>query len=384
MMKNGKRFWIEKADNWFIGLVVAFITLMFVMEHINGRFWLNDFKVMYSAADAYVHGKPVYGLSFGLETGFYKYSPFTLLFFVPYTWLPYELAASIHFLIIGLIFVLLVRSLNRFWEIPEKDSKKGWIFLTVFIAVVVHLTRELHLGNVNILLVFLIVRALICWKNEKFWSGSLLMAIVLLTKPYLLILALPFMVRLRWRELAYTVLVIGVYVGLSFVLTGWSSAMVLHEQWIHAMLDHSGYLTSDNTLFSILQKSTGMVVANNVTLALFGLTAVGLVVLIFRSSRKNQREATDLFIPFSVMVLFALTPNFLITDTEHFLFSVPLIWWILTRFSYYNLPEKMWMVLGVFLYAFNPVKEFGTLGIGNLLLIVLAIHSYIKYVSVKH
>ena len=33
--------------------------LVFIIENINGRFWLNDFKVYYDAADAMTHGAAI-------------------------------------------------------------------------------------------------------------------------------------------------------------------------------------------------------------------------------------------------------------------------------------------------------------------------------------
>ena len=79
-------------------LVLVIITLVaaaMVLEIVNGRFWLNDFRVYWSAADALVHHRQVYGIPFGEDTGFFKYAPIVAIAFVPFTLLPYGLAAKI-------------------------------------------------------------------------------------------------------------------------------------------------------------------------------------------------------------------------------------------------------------------------------------------------
>jgi hypothetical protein len=73
----------------FIVFATVLFAAIFAIEKINERFWLNDFKVYYSAAQALISGEQVYGVPFGLDTGFYKYSPFVAMLFVPYTFFNY-------------------------------------------------------------------------------------------------------------------------------------------------------------------------------------------------------------------------------------------------------------------------------------------------------
>src|SRR5689334_15868891 len=97
----------------FIVFAAIIFAAVFTVEKINGRFWLNDFRVYYSAAQALVNGKQVYGTPFGLDTGFYKYSPFVAMLFVPYTFLSFEVAAVIHFVILCAASILAIILLTR-------------------------------------------------------------------------------------------------------------------------------------------------------------------------------------------------------------------------------------------------------------------------------
>ena len=380
-MNFGRVLGKNKVEKWFTIMFTSFLILMFTMEHINGRFWLNDFKVLYTAAEAFVNGKPVYGVSFGLDTGFYKYSPFDLLFYVPYTYLPYDWAASIHFVISGIVFLLLVRMVDKLFGFSLSQKEQGWLLLILFVAVVVHLTRELHLGNVNILLVAVVCWAFLQWKRQKWIVGAILVAIAILTKPYLAILALPFLFGGHWREIGYTLFALIILISGSFILFGIETAKQLYVQWIYAMLDHSGYLTSANTIFSMQKHLTGFTMPVAVKLMIFILFSIGLIGLLYwkKGEKTQNTHEGNSWLYFSAFLLFALVPNFLITDTEHFLFSLPVIWWILSRFSQLAFGEKTVLIIGLILYAFNPVSDWGTLGMGNLMIVFTAIFHFMKF-----
>ena len=90
---------VSSDSRKFILYSALIFAAIFVVENINHRFWLNDFRVYYLAAKALIAGEQVYGVSFGLGTGFFKYSPMTLLLFTPYTIVSIQVANIIHFII---------------------------------------------------------------------------------------------------------------------------------------------------------------------------------------------------------------------------------------------------------------------------------------------
>ena len=135
---------------------MAFFITMFSFEFINERLWLNDFRVFYDACNALLADQQVYGKNFGLDTGFYKYAPSTLILFVPLAYLPYSLALSIYFFLLSFAVVLLLKSITQFWFKKEKNQQlKFWFSIFLMLSVAVHLIRELHLGNTNLLLLLL-------------------------------------------------------------------------------------------------------------------------------------------------------------------------------------------------------------------------------------
>src|ERR1035437_3870896 len=103
---------------WLFILLALFICIADgLIENLNGRFWLNDFRVYYSAAQQAYTGAKVYGIPFGLDTGFYKYSPFMLLAFMPSVFISYPAASLVHF---GLSSILLVLTFLLLQKIAEE------------------------------------------------------------------------------------------------------------------------------------------------------------------------------------------------------------------------------------------------------------------------
>src|SRR5689334_7590025 len=101
----------------FLIIIAVLVLAALVLEHVNGRFWLSDLQVYWSAADALLHGGRVYGVAFGEDTGFYKYAPVVALAFVPAALLPFSWIAHVHFLLIGvalgIVFVRMERLMMR-------------------------------------------------------------------------------------------------------------------------------------------------------------------------------------------------------------------------------------------------------------------------------
>ncbi|MFT3885038.1 MAG: glycosyltransferase family 87 protein [Flavobacteriales bacterium] len=241
---------MHRSLRLFIVVATLLLLATLVLEHVNGRFWLNDFRVYYMAADAMRHGQPIYGVAFGEDTGLYKYAPAVLYFFLPYTWLPFEAAAVLHFLIIGaelaLVFVLLEFVLSRYitgaW-MPRASSRA----LLGLLCIVVLLSRELHLGNINIALVLLVALASERTLAGKAGQGGLFLGIAWLVKPYLLLLAVPFAVRREFRALTAAALVLLAGILLPMLFTGPEEWLALQRGWIASVLGHSVILDSPDT-----------------------------------------------------------------------------------------------------------------------------------------
>lgn len=350
-----------KLKHSIILIFTLYGILMYTLENINGRFWLNDFRVYYSAAEAFLKGDPVYGLPFGLDTGYYKYGPETLLFFIPATVLPYFVASSFHFWItLGLTIWLFLFHGKDIWG---KGKKHLLIGIALFVTIVVLLTRELHLGNVNIILISALTLSVYSYEKNRFWLSAFLLAFIILTKPYFGIFVLPFVFRMQWKFLLQIGLSAIVFILFLLPFKGFQGTIDLHVEWWEAMMGHSSMLTSEQTVFSILQKISGIDIASS-----YGLPILFFVGLLFSFLKRKDKS-----IQLSMYVLIAVVPNLVVTDLEHFLFVLPLL------FHHVNTWSEKSTLLKILFCAFLPffvlegLFPFGTLGLANLGIVILSL-----------
>lgn len=341
---------------------------------------------MHGAADAYIHQRVVYGEPFGLATGYYKYSPFTLLFFIPTVVIPYFYAALIHVVIIGFA-TFFVFGISSLLFRHQGKTTSFWVFFSAFIIILTHWIREVHLGNINLILVGVLLAGIYLYKNNKWIPASLLIAFAILAKPYFLILAFPFLFLKRFQFVLTVGIAIGICILISLGLL-WGNGISLYQDWITAMSEHSHYLTSQQTVFAIFEHITGVHTPNLLTYIILLILAAGSCSIYFVDQFK--KIDTEKLLLFHLIVLIAIIPNFLITDTEHFLFSTPLIIFCLIQLrKQKRVIYTVIFIIATIMFGLHSTdllgKEMafalinnGVLGIGNLLLIGMAVYLFYK------
>jgi len=376
-----------KLPYLFIIIAILFFGLFFFIETNNNSFLLNDFKVYYSASQVMLDGGQPYGVAFGLSSGFFKYSPVTLFLFTPYTLFSFETAKLIHFMAIAIFsigsFLLCFSLCNRYFE--TKLSKRiGFLSLLLLISVV-HLTRELHLGNINMIMVFLFLLAIYLMQNNKITWSALIFAVLVLLKPYFLILILPLIVARNWKLIAFIWVIIPVLILLPALFLGFDKNTELLKGWIDIMGAHNSAAISEHTFSSIFYSYTGIILESHWQLFFIGIVGAiyGLARLKELAGTKSydqKKQLVDFFI------LLALIPNLVITDSQHFLFSIPLISLILGHLR----QEFKWYLITTFIILLffyganandllgnqlsNKLDTFSTIGVSNLLLIFFLIY----------
>ncbi len=382
---------IDRSIKYFIFISLLLFTAILIVEKINGRFWLNDFKVFYEAAKALLANEKVYGIPFGLETGFYKYSPFTLLFFIPFTLVPYNIASIIDFILIASAtistIVLLVQIIRKNNGLPSPP--KTITYLLILLCVINHLVRELHLGNTNMILLLLLTLSIKLALESKYISSSALLAITILTKPYFLICLLPYLLIKKYKSIVYVFVWLLAFVIVSGAAIGFEKSFSLYSEWILAMKEHSTYLSSNHTFFALLSFYIGVKIPSSFGIIILGIIGILSFAYLWLKNGKNQIEVSKNFEQVFLLyyfILIALIPSILITDTEHFLFSLPLIVLLFLKVKQENkFAYTIFFIVLMFLYGGNSsdllgkslagkVEDWGLLGIGNLIIIFVAIY----------
>ncbi len=370
-MQQVKRF---LKNNHFWLFVIAFIALFISVESNNDKLWTNDFKVYYLAAKDFFSGNNPYIHNYGLDTGYFKYPPFTLYLFRVFTFFNYHFAQLIH---LGLMtfslcysFLLVRKIVLNQWK---KEIKIG-AFHLAFIFVVIHLVREFHMGNVNLYLMVLFLAGLNAHIQNKQISSAIYWSLMLILKP-IMVLSLLFIVFERsWKTISYLIVLGIIYFLFPIISTGFKGNFDLWQGWLNSISSHGEYIVSENSLTYLTNYYFGIQ-------SQWGPSILILVLMIGIFLYDYLKLKRISFMEWTI-IMTAFSPNFFVTDTQHFLLSLPLILLFLFKLSNQkNIIAILFFSIAILLYSFNSndlwghqisniFDAAGILGIGNLIMIV--------------
>jgi hypothetical protein len=389
---------MNKKDifNGFSLLVAIVCLLTFMLNMINGRFLLGDFRVYYTATANFFSGGPVYLVSFYTGSGFYKYSPVTLIFFLPYMCFNYHTAAIIHFFILGAtywyLFVVIGKMMQDYFLI-RRGKYDAWLLSISFICIVIHLTRELYLGNINIILLLLSYLAIRNFLPGKNLQGGILLGIVILAKPYLLILMLPLVLRRKWKALTWLSFTITCGLIIPFIFPGPLKSIGMYRDWIKTVLMHSGDFPGMTSLDYLLRHLFPAWPVWGILLIFFSV--ISMVAIFILSNIHNEKPEGKLSgmspmdFSFEWFLLLALLPNLIRTDWVLLQFSAPVIifmvFCISARKLYWWIPV---LVLLLFFYGANSddllgrdisraILHSGLMGLSNFFLVLVSLFMFL-------
>ena len=370
-------------------IVVGIICLGYlVLEWYNGRAQMADFRVYYDAANALIHGDMLYGKAFGVSSGFYKYSPFACIPFIPLALLPYGIASVVYYLLTTAAIIWFSLRVSKVVSGTETLNTLTLPILTG-LFLIDHLERELHLGNINLLLLIALFESYILLKSNRNQKGGALYGLVLLFKPHFLLL-LPYLI---WKKRIIAVSSCFAMIGLGLLIPaaalGWQQNEQLLHQWAHAMSDHNIALQlSPNTIYGLINNAlmNGGAGAWLVAVCL-AVVASYIACWILRNDRlAGARWSSDVrFTEYFLLV--ALVPNLVHTDTEHFMW----VWPMLALAIHETMkPDASWrktrivlLTLAFIPFALNSpdivgskirlLFDEGGLGVANVLILVCAL-----------
>ena len=378
MLNRKNKGIISRADWIFLLFFAGFCALFTIMESINGRLWTNDFRVYYEATRDFFAGNNPYKHNYGLDTGYFKYAPFTLYLFSPQLLFSYGIGQVIHILLLAFSFMYSLMNMRllaeRFAIFGSKRVPSGMLYL-LFACVAIHITREMHLGNINLLLLLFFNLGLRALLNNKELPLAIYWSLMIVLKPIMILILLP----LLFKGHIKTILIMAGF-GLFFFLfpalhVGFKGNWILWTDWFQSIVAHGQYLSSFNTIDSLVKNHTGLPIGWLAAL----LCLLVLIAWMINDIYRLKKPASDTYLAWTA-IFAAFIPNFFITDTEHFLLSLPLIWLLLTalinRGKWYHWTG---FFIGMSLFSFNSsdllgnlsdfVFDHGLLGIGNLVFI---------------
>ena len=229
----------------------------------------SDFGPYYKAGERFAGSENLYNFADGHYL--FKYSPLAALFFAPIALLPYSTAAALW---LGLSWLLLGFS----YLLAKKLEWGGeplpiWAGLLIFLGLSKFALAEIHLGQVDFLLLFLVLVALASLGRRREVFGGVLLALAVLFKPPLLLIS----ILAVWRRRTMFLLGLGgaLLVGLCLPILqyGFLGALSLYHGWWAVLSTSSPGLLASEVNQSIFGALTRWLVQNPKGRTLLDLSA---------------------------------------------------------------------------------------------------------------
>jgi len=252
-------------SRWYFSLAVIFsilIVYMFLAVK-NHRFWMHDFEVYHKAASRVIDGENLYR---GDIDGFYKYkySPTCAAYFIPMGALPFSIAKVVYWILLsaliclGFYLALKIAMPDFSGQSPVKIN--GLIFLMASILAV-HYERELHLGQVNHLILVCYLAVVYYWRQSRNILSALLWAGSIFIKPFGLIFLPYFIYKREFHLIGWFILTLILFALVPVLFYGWQGMLGQYSGWFGELsaelVNKQDLLQPGNhTIFSILARFT--------------------------------------------------------------------------------------------------------------------------------
>jgi len=220
---------MNMAQRLILFLFAAFtFFLIFIvsLKHTSG-----DFDVYYDASRNYLNSAPVYVPHQGIDE--FKYSPLFALFFSPLTLMPRIVAIYVWTISNVILFYAIFYLLYQLKQISFNNFKDFFIILLLFSLMGRFVFSDFKLGQVNVLLCFLMVSTMYFEINKKYFLASIVLAFSLMIKFFPLLFVLYFLFKRRFKLVAYTFLMVIIFLLLPSIYSGFhQNSKYLHDWFV--------------------------------------------------------------------------------------------------------------------------------------------------------
>lgn len=222
-----------KAKNNYVRyifiLFVAVLTINLIVS-INPSRTTGDFDVYYAASKNYLARAPIYYAQTGIEE--FKYSPFFALVFSPLVMV--GKITSLYLWSILNIFLLyfMFYFLYRLKLISFTGIKDLFIIISLFALSGRYIFANIKIGQVNILLCFLLVLTMYFEINKKDFWAAVTLAFCLMIKLFPLLFLVYFILRRRFKIFGLTLLFISIFLLLPAIYSGFHLNLRYIQEWL--------------------------------------------------------------------------------------------------------------------------------------------------------
>ncbi len=188
---------------------------------------MPDFEVYWRTGARAAHAEPLYRVTDGEYQ--FKYFPAAAVLAIPLGALPYPVARGLWFgALLGALVAVLRLSVRT---LPERRKPVGVLLAVLIVCLGKYYARELVLGQINLLLVLIVISAMLALKAGREAHAGWLVALAVMVKPYGLILVPWLIARGRTRSVVTVAAGMVVAFLLPATIYGLAGSVALHLDW---------------------------------------------------------------------------------------------------------------------------------------------------------
>ncbi len=211
---------------WWLVLAVLIVAAVAVGQHPRRGV---DFRVYLIAAERFLEGTDLYRVSDGTMP--FKYAPVTAPLFIPFSFFPARVAVALWNLGSILALAAVARLTTRATLGPSESTPWAWGPTLATVALLPAFTFELFYGQVDTILLLLIVLSTLGAERGQVWRPAAAFAVAFLLKPPAALVGLFFLWRRHWRVIGATA-AIGLLLSLpTLVRYGWEGSLTQFQLW---------------------------------------------------------------------------------------------------------------------------------------------------------
>jgi len=299
--------------SYLVAYILIYFNILPPVIQSSGLQLGYDFQIYMNSAKAFLTGGDPYALA-------YKYAPITLLFYIPFTYLKYNLAitlmTALNLVLIGFTTCFVLKILEHYKIRLSELNKALLLFAILFFYPV---TSNMYgQANIIILLAFTLFYYFTIVQPNNLKAGTaLVIASILKVFPVALLF---FSLQRRKKQLISVVLVSSILSAISIALLGWK----IHANFIRAVLAFpvKNPISPLNASISSIYYKAASLLNVSADLSWQILSAVLLLSCLYLIYTKRSRTKEWEILSFSLMIILLIAlPGF--SWTYYAMFLIP-------------------------------------------------------------
>lgn len=216
----------------FLLFILFFVSFFWLLKVLFLTGYL-DFTGYYYGAKHIFNGQNPYLQDKNYFTA-QSYPPFTLIFFIPFSFLFYEIAAKIWVFLSILMVLYAIHILNKIYNLPFFSPFN--LLLSSFVFLSFPLKFTLGMGQINILILLLLTLVFYYLQKNKLYYSGIFLAISFEIKFFPAILLLYFIIQKKWKILISFIAAITIITGITIIIMPPSTVLYYFQSLLPNLL----------------------------------------------------------------------------------------------------------------------------------------------------